>query len=72
MPISMRRCDFVTHWLNADRWAREDPDCQSGLVLQGLTQAAGLPGFRDALHAGASSRGADGVERRGLRRLLPL
>ena len=40
--------------------------------VAGLAQAAGLPGFRDALHAGASPRGSDGVERRGLRRLLPL
>jgi len=40
--------------------------------VAGLDQAAGLPGFRDALYAGASSRGSDGVERRGLRRLLAL
>ena len=34
--------------------------------------AGGVPGLRPGLHPGAPAGGTDGVERRGLRRLLPL
>ena len=38
----------------------------------GLAQTDGLSCLRGSLHAGAAVRRADGVERRGLRRLLSI
>ena len=75
-----RRCDASTADFDAERRFglagvaadAEPAECLSGLVLQGLIEAARVPGLRQPLHAGAPAGRDDGVVRGRLRRLLPL
>ncbi len=54
------------------RTPTSQPECISGLVLQGVRKPHGVPGVRHALHAGAPARRHHGLVRGRLRRLLPL
>ena len=65
-PLRARRTSAGAAGADADR------ECRSGLVLRRQAQAAGVPGVRHAVHAGAPARRDDGVVRGRVRRVLPV